>query len=149
MTLGFWMVLDPSVPLRIIALSCKPSITMDASQPTKICVFLLMLPILASLQNCTADAKPIKSEGTVVTELLSSLFRQTIYQRIENLLLDPGKKSTAKQQIIESAVDNYHKQKMVMPDNDNSFVQDNTSPMDRSDLIDMTGKTNNYIRTST
>ena len=55
-------------------------------------------------------ARPTKSD-----HLLSSLFRQTIYQRIENLLLDPGRKSSEKQKIIDSAVDNYHKQKMVLP----------------------------------
>ena len=62
------------------------------------------------------EAMPIRSD-TVVTDLLSALFKQTIYNRIENLLLDPGRKSTEKQKIIDSAVDNYHKQKMVLPTN--------------------------------
>ena len=60
------------------------------------------------------EALAIRSD-TVVTDLLSALFKQTIYNRIENLLLDPGRKSTEKQKIIDSAVDNYHKQKMVLP----------------------------------
>jgi len=46
----------------------------------------------------------------VVGDLLASLFRQTIYNRMENLLLDPGKKSDEKDKIIESAVQNYHRQ---------------------------------------
>ena len=75
------------------------------------------------------DALPIRSE-TVVTDLLSDLFRQTIYTRIENLLLDPGRKSQEKQKIIDSAVDNYHKQKMIMP-------EDQEAP---STLADLTGK---------
>jgi len=74
------------------------------------------------------DALPIRSE-TVVTDLLSDLFRQTIYTRIENLLLDPGRKSQEKQKIIDSAVDNYHKQKMIMP-------EDQEAP---STLADLTG----------
>jgi len=74
------------------------------------------------------DALPIRSD-TVVTDLLSDLFRQTIYTRIENLLLDPGRKSQEKQKIIDSAVDNYHKQKMIMP-------EDQEAP---STLADLTG----------
>ena len=65
------------------------------------------------------EARPVRSD-TVVTDLLSTLFRQTIYNRIENLLLDPGKKSSEKQRIIDSAVDNYHKQKMILPTDQNS-----------------------------
>ena len=75
------------------------------------------------------DALPIRSD-TVVTDLLTDLFRQTIYTRIENLLLDPGRKSQEKQKIIDSAVDNYHKQKMIMP-------EDQEAP---STLADLTGK---------
>ena len=79
------------------------------------------------------DALPIRSD-TVVTDLLSDLFRQTIYTRIENLLLDPGRKSQEKQKIIDSAVDNYHKQKMIMP-------EDQEAP---STLADLTGKLQKY-----
>ena len=78
------------------------------------------------------EAMPIRSD-TVVTDLLSALFKQTIYNRIENLLLDPGRKSTEKQKIIDSAVDNYHKQKMVLP-TDNEEVP--------TTLADLTGKIN-------
>ena len=79
------------------------------------------------------DAMPIRSE-TVVSDLLSDLFRQTIYTRIENLLLDPGRKSEEKQKIIDSAVDNYHKQKMIMAN------EDQEAP---STLADLTGKLQN------
>ena len=58
--------------------------------------------------------------------------RQTIYHRIENLLLDPGKKSTEKQQIIDSAVDNYHRQKMILPETDDGTTH--------YDITDLTGK---------
>ena len=44
--------------------------------------------------------------------------------------LDPGRKSQEKQKIIDSAVDNYHKQKMIMP-------EDQEAP---STLADLTGK---------
>ncbi len=53
-------------------------------------------------------------DNHVVTDLLADLFRQTIYNRIENLLLDPGRKSTEKRRIIQSAVENYHQQKMIV-----------------------------------
>ena len=57
---------------------------------------------------------PAVVETTVspVSELLNAIFRQTIYTRIESLLLDPGKRSEEKQKIVDSAVDNYHRQKM-------------------------------------
>ena len=54
-------------------------------------------------------------QSSAVGDLLTSLFRETIYNRIENLLLDPGKKSSEKQKIIDSAVQNYHKQKYSAP----------------------------------
>ena len=50
-----------------------------------------------------------------VGDLLASLFKQTIYNRIENLLLDPGRPSPEKQKIIDSAVHNYHNQKYLSP----------------------------------
>ena len=50
-----------------------------------------------------------------VGDLLASLFKQTIYNRIENLLLDPGQPSPEKQKIIDSAVHNYHNQKYLAP----------------------------------
>ena len=64
--------------------------------------------------------------------IFSLLLRQTIYHRIENLLLDPGKKSTEKQQIIDSAVDNYHRQKMILPETDDGTTH--------YDITDLTGK---------
>ena len=54
-------------------------------------------------------------QSRAVGDLLTSLFRETIYNRIENLLLDPGKKSSEKQKIIDSAVQNYHLQKYSAP----------------------------------
>lgn len=59
--------------------------------------------------NPTDEVLEDDGRGNIVTDMLTALFRQTIYQRIENLLLDPGKKSQDKHQIIQSAVDNYHK----------------------------------------
>ena len=50
-----------------------------------------------------------------VGDLLTSLFRQTIYNRIENLLLDPGRPSMVKRRIIDSAVRNYHNQQYSAP----------------------------------
>ena len=90
----------------------------------------------------SVQAKPIGQHSSeVVTDLLTTLFRQTIYHRIENLLLDPGRQSNEKQQIIDSAVDNYHKQKMVMPP---SMSEDSTSERTDSeittDLTNLTGK---------
>ena len=48
-------------------------------------------------------------------------------------MLDPGKKSTEKQQIIDSAVDNYHRQKMILPEADDGTTH--------YDITDLTGKT--------
>ena len=81
-------------------------------------------------------AKPIHEP--VVSDLLSSLFRQTIYHRIENLLLDPGKKSTEKQKIIDSAVENYHQQKINLPTEEDENV----------DLTNLTGKSEIFVKLS-
>lgn len=82
-------------------------------------IFLVMQIIsLTGPSSGFPAGKKIQQENNnnnVVSDLLTSLFRQTIYNRIENLLLDPGKKSTEKQKIIESAVNNYHRQKMILP----------------------------------
>ena len=81
----------------------------------------------ASFWPSLTSARPLRSTAN---DLLSALFRQTIYNRIENLLLDPGKRANEKhQKIIESAVDNYHRQKMILPVT--------TSDLD---LTDLTGK---------
>ena len=73
------------------------------------------------------DAGPTPTGTTTTTtvspvsELLNAIFRQTIYTRIESLLLDPGKKSDEKQKIVDAAVSNYHRQKMfgTVDDSDN------------------------------
>ena len=54
-------------------------------------------------------------QSSSVGDLLTSLFRQTIYNRIENLLLDPGRPSLVKRKIIDSAVRNYHNQQYSAP----------------------------------
>ena len=54
-------------------------------------------------------------QSSSVGDLLTSLFRQTIYNRIENLLLDPGRPSLVKRKIIDSAVRNYHNQQYTAP----------------------------------
>ncbi len=51
--------------------------------------------------------------GGIVNSLLANLLRQTLYSRMENLLLDPGKKSVEKRRIVESAVENYENQAMA------------------------------------
>ena len=108
---------------------------------------LIFLIICCSTLVSQCQAKPIKSPNSeVVTELLTTLFRQTIYHRIENLLLDPGRKSTEKQELIESAVDNYHRQKMILPVSDN---QGNDEPQQEltTDLTNLTGKILKILRT--
>lgn len=92
----------------------------------------------------SAQAKPVSQRSEVVTDLLTTLFRQTIYHRIENLLLDPGRKTSEKQKIIDSAVDNYHRQKMVMPSSSSSTSESsqNTETELTTDLTNLTGKNN-------
>ena len=62
-------------------------------------------------------SEPLSSihQSSSVGDLLTSLFRQTIYNRIENLLLDPGRPSMVKRRIIDSAVRNYHNQQYSAP----------------------------------
>lgn len=50
--------------------------------------------------------------GGVGNGLLAKLLQQTLYSRMENLLLDPGRKSVEKRRIVESAVENYQNQDM-------------------------------------
>lgn len=64
--------------------------------------------------SASSDQTSLHSSRSVV-DLLASLFKQTIYNRIENLLLDPGRPSPEKQKIIDSAVHNYHNQKYLSP----------------------------------
>lgn len=74
------------------------------------------------------DRPPVSGSPTTlqpsstVGDLLASLFRQTIYNRIENLLLDPGRPSLEKQKIIDSAVQNYHNQQYSAPPHSNEEV---------------------------
>ena len=65
----------------------------------------------SSASNTQTSMQASRSVG----DLLASLFKQTIYNRIENLLLDPGRPSPEKQKIIDSAVHNYHNQKYLAP----------------------------------
>ena len=100
-------------------------------------IFILLLGFYC------VQAKPIgqQSNSEMVTDLLTTLFRQTIYHRIENLLLDPGRKSNEKQRIIESAVDNYHRQKMVMPISKSEELKssETTESEITTDLTNLTG----------
>ena len=64
--------------------------------------------------SASTDQTSLHSSRSV-GDLLASLFKQTIYNRIENLLLDPGRPSPEKQKIIDSAVHNYHNQKYLSP----------------------------------
>ena len=64
--------------------------------------------------SASSDQVSLHSSRSV-GDLLASLFKQTIYNRIENLLLDPGRPSPEKQKIIDSAVHNYHNQKYLSP----------------------------------
>ncbi|TRY80450.1 hypothetical protein TCAL_08823 [Tigriopus californicus] len=55
----------------------------------------------------------------VVNSLLNSLLEETLYKRMESLLLDPGRSarnSVDKQKIVESAVENYQHQEMNIPE---------------------------------
>ena len=100
------------------------------------------IQLILSLLLCTSvHARPVSQRSEVVTDLLTTLFRQTIYHRIENLLLDPGRKSSEKQKIIDSAVDNYHRQKMILP-NISTFEQsqEKSETEITTDLTNLTGK---------
>ena len=108
---------------------------------------LFIVLICCSSLACPSQARPTNSppgSSQVVTELLTTLFRQTIYHRIENLLLDPGRKSSEKQQLIESAVDNYHRQKMVLPVSDKQGTDEQAQEI-TTDLTNLTGE-ENFIR---
>jgi hypothetical protein len=74
-----------------------------------------------------------------VSELLNALFHQTIYARIESLILDPGRKTEEKQRLVDSAVINYHRQKMFgSDDGDDDDVESVTR--DDSDILKSTGQ---------
>ena len=110
-------------------------------------IFLIFCCCSTLVFNC--QAQPLNPNNQhrdrsseVVTELLTTLFRQTIYHRIENLLLDPGRKSNEKQKLIESAVDNYHRQKMILPPISEQNEEEETEqrPELTTDLTNLTGK---------
>ena len=70
--------------------------------------------VMEADSSTSTDQDSLHSSRSV-GDLLASLFKQTIYNRIENLLLDPGRPSPEKQKIIDSAVHNYHNQKYLSP----------------------------------
>lgn len=74
------------------------------------------VPLRARLQHRSPHKRQViggAAAGSVVGSLLSSLLQETLYSRMENLLLDPGRKTSAeKRRIVETAVENYHQQAM-------------------------------------
>jgi len=84
-----------------------------------------------------------------VSDLLSAIFRQTIYTRIESLLLDPGKRSDEKQKIVDSAVSNYHRQKMFGTDDDDSNNNDDDANSSDNNVESVTKEDSNDISKST
>ena len=78
-------------------------------------------PVQISSTSNAEERSPVSSslsslqQSSSVGDLLTSLFRQTIYNRIENLLLDPGRPTLVKRRIIDSAVRNYHNQQYSAP----------------------------------
>ena len=77
--------------------------------------------------------------SSTVGDLLTSLFRQTIYNRIENLLLDPGRPSLEKQSIVDSAVQNYHNQQYSAPPHTNQQINiGSNTPTSSSTFSSMT-----------
>lgn len=68
----------------------------------------------------------------VVNSLLNSLLEETLYRRMESLLLDPGRSarnSVDKQKIVESAVENYQHQEMTIPELHQNEGQQNTESL--------------------
>lgn len=97
----------------------------------------------------TAAATTTTTESPV-SDLLSAIFRQTIYSRIESLLLDPGKKSDEKQKIVDSAVSNYHRQKMFDGDDNNNDDDDEANSSDNNVSVEsVTKEDSNDISKST
>ena len=91
-----------------------------------------LVPFLALWGSLSVvEARPTAATQEELTtedltrDLLASLFRQTIYQRMENLLLDPGHSprrddSEEKGKIVESAVENYHRQTVNHPEGESA-----------------------------
>eukprot|EP00095_Tigriopus_kingsejongensis_P012707 maker-scaffold22_size673200-snap-gene-5.48 protein:Tk12707 transcript:maker-scaffold22_size673200-snap-gene-5.48-mRNA-1 annotation:"hypothetical protein" len=74
------------------------------------------VPTAPTPVSTALEANPLMD---VVNSLLSSLLKETLYRRMENLLLDPGRSarnSVEKQKIVESAVENYQHQDMSLAD---------------------------------
>lgn len=86
-----------------------------------------------------------ESFQSVVNSLLKSLLCQTLYKRMENLLLDPGKQSLDKHQIIESAVKNYQKQTRHVDSDDHNVHHRKSYPRNFSNLA---GKSGHIYRAS-
>ena len=103
--------------------------------------------VLRSIET-TAAATTTTTESPV-SDLLSAIFRQTIYSRIESLLLDPGKKSDEKQKIVDSAVSNYHRQKMFDGDDNNNDDDEANSSDNNVSVESVTKEDSNDISKST
>ena len=103
--------------MYILAISLVVSVDFSSAMPYS--------PLQVHSATNVEDRGQLSSSPTIlqvsstVSDLLTSLFRQTIYNRIENLLLDPGQPSVEKRNIIDSAVQNYHKQKYSAPTHSN------------------------------
>ncbi len=97
----------------------------------------------------TAAATTTTTTESPVSDLLSAIFRQTIYSRIESLLLDPGKKSDEKQKIVDSAVSNYHRQKMFDGDDNNNDDDEANSSDNTVSVESVTKEDSNDISKST
>ena len=78
------------------------------------------------LTSCGSHGFPINNDDSSPSSslLLTTWFRRTILDRIENLLLDPGKgNAEIKNRILKSALTNYHSQKMVIIKSDSNDQQ--------------------------
>ena len=91
------------------------------SSALKMTLTLTLTLLLASsvVAKPLRDSNPEPSTG-VVSQLLSTLLHQTLYSRMESLLLDPGRKSREDSRIVDSAVENYRQQVMRATGTDTS-----------------------------
>lgn len=80
---------------------------------------LMMMEVLLlfSLLVDTCLAAPTKGveeasseSSSAVSSLLSSVLSETLYNRMEHLLLDPGRRNGVKSKMVEVAVENYKRQ---------------------------------------
>jgi hypothetical protein len=107
----------------------------------------IILPTIDTVETTTSTSSTSVTSRTSTTispvnDLLNAIFRQTIYTRIESLLLDPGRKSEEKQKIVDSAVWNYHRQKMFDSSVDNVTTKDENE--DSSDISKSTGQSQQF-----